>query len=248
MIPIYIGVDRKETVAFHVLAHSILERATVPVHIIPLYRPTIQREFYRPRGEYDSTDFSNSRWIIPHLQNYEGWAIWMDCDMLCRGDIKDLWDQRDDEYAVMVKKHYHVPKEDKKFLGQDQTKYMRKNWSSLVLFNCDRCRPLTRHIVNTMSPGLWFHQFKWLPDEEIGEIQGPWNLLVNYDDYNPDAQLVHFTTGGPWHGYQSDYSNEWKAELNDMLIGDNPVEYLDAETIRGNAGQVHVERNVKQGS
>lgn len=227
MIPIYVGVDRKETVAFHVLSHSILERSSGPLSIVPLYRPNIREAFYRPRGEHDSTDFSNSRWIIPHLQHYEGWAIFMDSDMLCRADISELWEQRDDRYAVMVKKHYHVPKEQKKFLGQEQTKYMRKNWSSLVLFNCAKCQPLTRHIVNTMSPGLWFHQFKWLPDDEIGSIEGPWNLLVDYDEYDPQAKLVHFTKGGPWHGYDNvDYANEWRAELSDMLIGDNPIVYL----------------------
>jgi len=154
----------------------------------------------------------------------------MDCDMLCRGDIEELWHQRykmrESGAAVLVKKHCHVPDEKTKFLDQQQTKYDRKNWSSLILFDCQRCHPLTRHIVNTMSPGLWFHQFQWLADEEIGEIEGSWNLLVDYDDYDPEAKLVHFTSGGPWHGYRDvDYADEWFREYRDLMQGDNPINY-----------------------
>jgi len=216
MIPIYIGYDKTETVAYHVLAHSILSRSSVPVQIIPLNKDNLKQHYWRPRGEYDSTDFSNSRWIIPHLQNYRGWAIFMDCDMLCLADIADLWAQRDTHYSVMVKKHNHVPVEERKFLDQVQTKYDRKNWSSLMLFNCAACTPLTKHIVNTQSPGLWFHQFSWVPDDEIGEIDGDWNLLVGYDQKVVDPQLVHYTSGGPWHGYDVDYSDLWEAERREM--------------------------------
>jgi lipopolysaccharide biosynthesis glycosyltransferase len=154
----------------------------------------------------------------------------MDCDMLCLADIKELWDQRDDRYAVMVKKHEHVPTEDTKFLGQEQTKYGRKNWSSLMLMNCSKLTMLTKHIVNTQHHGLWFHQLQFVPDDQIGEIQGDWNLLVDYDPYKPDPKLVHYTSGGPWHGYWDvDYTSEWKDQLYSLLQGDNPVEYLEHE-------------------
>lgn len=224
MIPIYIGYDRQETVAYHVLSHSILTRSSEPVSIVPLNRKNLRGQFWRPRSEVDSTDFSNARWIVPYLQK-EGWAIFADCDMLCRADIAQLWAQRDDRYAVMVKKHNHTPKEQKKFLGQDQHVYSRKNWSSLMLMNTDRLSMLTKHIVNTHQSGLWFHQFHFLPDDEIGEIEGSWNLLVDYDEYDADAKFVHYTSGGPWHGYDVDYSDEWMAELEDVLQGDNPVSY-----------------------
>ncbi len=228
MIPIYIGYDRRETVAFHVLSHSILERASEPVQIIPLNRRNLTKSFHRPRDEKDSTDFSNSRWIVPYLQNYQGWSIFMDCDMLCLADIVELWKQRDDRYAVMVRQHTHVPEEETKFLGTKQFRYGRKNWSSLILFNNAKCRPLTKHIVNTQSPGLWFHQFNWLPDEEIGEIEGDWNLLVGVDEPVPDPKLVHYTVGGPWHGFRDNsYAKAWAAEFNDMVAGDNPVAWGD---------------------
>lgn len=229
MIPIYIGWDKKEPVAYHVLADSIIRNSSEPVSISPLNRDNLGRHFHRPRGEFDSTDFSNSRFIVPHLQQYGGWAIFMDCDMLCLADIAELWNQRDDKYAVMVKKHNHVPQEDLKFLDQEQTKYDRKNWSSLMLLNCNRLRVLTKHVVNT-APGLWMHQLRFLDDAEIGEIKGDWNLLVGYDGYEPDAKLVHFTSGGPWHGYvKADYSTQWKNQLYDVIQGDNPVDFLEVD-------------------
>ncbi len=225
MIPVYIGYDRKESVAYHVLAHSILSRASVPVQIIPLNRANLAGHYWRPRGEMDSTDFSNSRWIVPHLQHYKGWAIFMDCDMLCLGDIAELWEQRDSKYAVMVKQHDYTPKETTKFLGQEQTKYTRKNWSSLMLMNTSECQTLSKHVVNTHSPGLWFHQFRWLSDDQIGGIKGPWNLLVGHDPVVADPKLVHFTTGGRWHGVEDPYSYLWLKEFYDMLDGDNPVNW-----------------------
>jgi hypothetical protein len=225
---VYMGWDRKETVAFWVAAHSIIRRSSIPVAIIPLNRENLKQDYWRQRGEYDSTDFSNSRWLVPYLSKYKGWSIFVDPDVLFMGDIADLWSQRDPRYAVLVKKHDHVPREDIKFLGQKQTKYGRKNWSSLMLFNNERCVPLTRHIVNTMSPGLWFHRFEWLPDEDIGEIRGSWNHLVGYNEFDPAAKMVHFTEGGRWHGYQDEYTDAWMAEYEDLVSGDNPVDWLNA--------------------
>ena len=230
MIPVFIGYDRVESVAYHVLSHSILSRSSLPVAITPINQKNLSGRYYRPRGEYDSNEFSNTRWLVPNLMGYSGWAIWMDCDMLMYADIAELWNQRDDNYAVMVKQHDHRPKEDIKFLGQKQTKYGRKNWSSLVMFNCHKCKPLTLKAVNT-KPGLWLHQFQWLPDEEIGAIKGDWNLLINYDEPVPNPKHVHWTAGGPWHNYKDDpYALDWEREYEDMIKGDNPIEWWSDET------------------
>ncbi|HUL56081.1 MAG TPA: glycosyltransferase, partial [Usitatibacter sp.] len=143
----------------------------------------------------------------------------MDCDMLVRADIAGLWKLRDERYAVQVVKHVHVPKEEKKFLGQVQTKYEKKNWSSVMLMNCARCRALTPEYVNTAT-GLQLHQFKWLEsDELIGSIPHRWNHLVGYDAPDPDAALVHFTIGGPWFKeYESTpFAGEWFAARDAML-------------------------------
>lgn len=230
MVPVFIGYDRVETVAYHVLSHSIISRSSLPVAITPINQRNLKGHYWRPRGEFDSNEFSNSRWLVPHLMDFDGWAIWMDADMLMLEDIAELWEQRDDRYAVMVKKHNHQPNEDIKFLGQQQTKYNRKNWSSLVMFNCAKCTPLTKYVVNT-SPGLWMHQFQWLPDDQIGEIHGNWNLLVGYDKPVRDPKLVHYTTLGPWHDREGntpiDYRGEWEREYQDMLDGDNPVRWRD---------------------
>jgi hypothetical protein len=232
MIPIFIGLDRVETVAYHVFSHSIIRRSSLPVSITPIYKPNLGGEYWRPRGEFDSNEFSNSRWIVPHLMDFKGWAIWADCDMLCLDDIAKLWDQRDSRYAVMVKKHNHAPSEDVKFLGQQQTQYDRKNWSSLVLFNCSEGRNLTKVAVNT-SPGLWMHQFRWLDDEQIGSIKGDWNLLVGYDPVVERPSLVHYTSMGPWHDPNGDtridYRHEWESEYLDMIEGDNPVRWIGAK-------------------
>jgi len=233
-VNICIGYDRVESVAYHVLSHSILSRSSLPVSITPINQKNLKGEYWRPRGEFDSNEFSNSRWLVPHLMGFKGWAIWMDCDMLCLDDIKNLWDQRDDRYAVMVKKHNHVPTEDVKFLGQQQTQYGRKNWSSLILFNCEACQPLTKHVVNS-SPGLWLHQFRWLADDQIGAIEGDWNLLVGYDDPVENPSLVHYTSLGPWHDGKGDvhidYRYEWEREYLDMIEGDNPVRWSNAKTV-----------------
>lgn len=224
MIPIYIGYDRAETVAYHVLCHSLLSRSSLPLVIVPLARETLGGAYTRPRAEKDSTDFSNSRWIIPYLQDYKGWAIFMDCDMLCLADIAELWDQRDSTFSVLVKPHDHQPTEETKFLGLNQLKYSRKNWSSLMLMNCDKCTDLTPLAVHN-TPPLDLHQFHWLENAQIGEIQGDWNSLVGYDEPQ-DPKLVHYTSGGPWHGYDDvAFADAWRAELEDMLQGDNPVSY-----------------------
>jgi lipopolysaccharide biosynthesis glycosyltransferase len=135
----------------------------------------------------------------------------MDCDMLMLEDIAKLWQLRDDRYAVMVVKHNHVPKETVKFHGEPQTRYEKKNWSSVMLFNNARCGALTPEYVNKAS-GLELHQFKWLAgDELIGALPDRWNHLVGYNPQRKDAALVHFTLGGPYfEEYRKcDYSKEW---------------------------------------
>jgi lipopolysaccharide biosynthesis glycosyltransferase len=143
----------------------------------------------------------------------------MDCDMLMLEDVARLWELRDERYAVQVVKHVHVPKEDVKFLGHTQTKYEKKNWSSVMLMNCARCKALTPEYVNTAS-GLELHQFKWLESEElIGPLPSRWNHLSEYDPPRADAALVHFTIGGPWFPeYRgSEYADQWFLERDAML-------------------------------
>ena len=149
MINIYIGYDGREAAAFNVLAHSIHSRASAPVSIAPIMLSQLHGIFRRERHPLQSTDFSFSRFLTPHLSDYTGWSLFMDCDMLMQDDVAKLWALRDERYAVMVIKHEHVPKEERKFLNEPQTKYEKKNWSSVMLFNNARCRALTPEYVNT---------------------------------------------------------------------------------------------------
>jgi hypothetical protein len=219
MIPVFIGYDDREAVAYSVLAYSIQARASQPVSIAPLMLSQLGSVLTRERHPLQSSDFSFSRFLTPHLSGYAGWTVFMDCDMLMLEDIADLWKLRDDRYAVMVVKHNHVPRETVKFLGEPQSKYEKKNWSSVMLFNNARCRALTPDYVNRAS-GLELHQFKWLANDElIGALPERWNHLVGYNPPRPDAALVHYTLGGPYfYEYRDcEYSKEWFAERDRML-------------------------------
>jgi hypothetical protein len=219
MIPVFIGYDGRETVAYNVLAHSIQARASQPVTIAPIMLSQLNGIFRRDRHPLQSTDFSFSRFLTPHLSDHTGWSLFMDCDMLMLEDVAKLWALREERYAVMVIKHAHVPQEERKFLDEPQTKYEKKNWSSVMLFNNARCRALTPEYVNTAS-GLELHQFKWLGDDGlIGALPSRWNHLVGYDAPRNDAALVHYTLGGPYFREYSDceYSKEWFAERAAML-------------------------------
>ena len=217
MINIFIGYDSKEKVAYNVLSHSIIQNSTKPVAITPIALNNLKDDFVRERNALSSTEFSFSRFMIPHLMNYQGWALFMDCDMLMFEDISKLWRMRDDSKAIQVCKHDYTPKESKKFLGQVQTKYEKKNWSSFMLMNCKKCTTLTPDYVNKAS-GLELHQFKWLEgDHLIGDLPLEWNWLVGEYEHKEDVNNVHYTEGGPWFDdYKNcDYSKDWFANYKE---------------------------------
>ena len=217
MINIFIGYDNKERVAYNVLSHSIIQNSTKPVAITPIALNNLKDDFVRERNSLSSTEFSFSRFMIPHLMNYQGWALFMDCDMLMFEDVAELWRMRDDSKAIQVCKHDYTPKESKKFLGQVQTKYEKKNWSSFMLMNCKKCTTLTPDYVNKAS-GLELHQFKWLEgDHLIGDLPLEWNWLVGEYEHKEDVNNVHYTEGGPWFDdYKNcDYSKDWFRNLEE---------------------------------
>lgn len=214
MIPIFIGYDPREKIAFDVLAHSIWRRSTKPVSITPLVLS--QLPMTRERHPLQSTDFSFSRFLVPYLCGYKGWAIFMDCDMLCLDDIAKLWELRDRSFDVMVVKHDHKPQNDTKFLGAAQTRYHRKNWSSVMLFNCGASFALDVGYVNAAS-GLDLHQFAWASDSRIGCLPDRWNVLVGTQEHD-DPGILHYTEGGPWFDEYKDcpHAGLWLRELADM--------------------------------
>lgn len=196
---IFIGYDPKETVAYHVLSHSILSRATCPVSITPLRRESLP---IKPRGALDSTEFATSRFLVPYLCDFKGTALFMDCDMLVLDNVHmpffaGLSNLVLKDWAVACVQHDYKPKSADKFLGQKQTIYPRKNWSSFMLFDCEECSILTPDYVNK-APGLELHQFKWT--EKIGSLDPRWNNLIGEECELPiaDSYNLHFTRGGPW--------------------------------------------------
>lgn len=207
------------------VAKFSIERHTTDVDIKPIDRAALEalQIYTRERNPNESTEFSMTRWLTPWLAGYDGWALFMDNDMLCKADIQELFDHADPTKAVMVVKHDYQVEEGIKLDGQRQTNYPRKNWSSVVLWNCAHPsnRQITPDLINNVS-GLYLHRFMWLKDEEIGELPKDWNFLVGpqsgiYKDFK-NAKMVHFTDGGPYfRNYQDvDFAQDWKDEYKIM--------------------------------
>lgn len=224
MLNVVIGYDPRESVAYHVLAHSIMRRASKPVTIMPLYLPQLIAAgiYKRERDPGQTTDFTFSRFLTPWLTSKcGGRSIFMDCDMLCLGDIWELERLAADQLYkdVCVVQHCYTPNPDPKFLGQPQTDYPCKNWSSLMVFNGHRTavKRLMPSYVNEAS-AMALHRFEWASPSGVGHLPLEWNHLVGEYEPNPDAKLVHFTRGGPWFPEFDgcEFSEAWHAEFEDM--------------------------------
>lgn len=224
VLNIVIGFDANEAVAYHVLAHSIMRRASKPVCITPLYLPQLQAQglYTRERDPLQTTDFTYSRFLTPWIAGPGVTSVFMDSDMLCLTDICALdFEARCQPHSdVLVVQHDYVPNPDPKFLGQHQTAYPCKNWSSLMVFNGYRSavRRLTPDYINTASAAD-LHRFHWARPGDVGSLPKEWNHLVGEYAPNPFAKLVHFTRGGPWFaGFeQCEFADEWRAELKDAM-------------------------------
>ncbi len=219
---VFIGYDPREEVAVNVLTASFQAHATIPVQIGQVRLDQLRGVYTRERDPKQSTDFSFSRFLVPWLAGYQGWALFIDADMLCLGDIAELWALRDENKAVQVVKHRHECEEGLKFQGMPQTPYGRKNWSSVMLFNCERCRALTPEYVNTAT-GLELHQFRWLADGAIGDLPPEWNVLVGVQPVPASPKVLHYTLGGPWFDDCLDMpeSGRWleaRAAMNRPLV------------------------------
>lgn len=234
MLTVYMGWDPRETEAYNVAQFSIVRRTSQPVKVNPLmlttlvYQGHITRKTERKDGRLwcpiseapMSTEFAISRFVVPFLQK-SGWALFMDPDMLVLDDIANVFALADPKYAVMVVKHNYEPTIDIKMDGQKQTAYARKNWSSFVLWNLDHPsnKKFSREMLNTW-PGIALHQFRWLDNDEIGELPIEWNWLDGVYQTRPAAELsnVHFTEGGPWfkNWGGSPYDELWLKERDIM--------------------------------
>jgi lipopolysaccharide biosynthesis glycosyltransferase len=212
-IPVFVGYDPREAVAYHTCANSIIRHASRPVAIIPLALNLF--EDYEETHTDGSNHFIYSRFLVPHLMEYSGHAIFIDGDMIVRSDIVELWEQRDVTKDVQLVKHDYRTRMTEKYLGAKNEDYPRKNWSSVILWNCNSFpnRRLTPDFVQ-QSTGSFLHRFTWLDDERIGELPREWNWLPDEYGPNPDAKLLHYTLGTPcFHEFATTpMADEWHRE------------------------------------
>ena len=208
-INIVVGFDQRESIAYHTFSQSIIEKASLPVSFIPLAINTLKD--YKETHQDKSNDFVYSRFLTPHLQYFKGWAIFADGDMICQGDIKELWDLRDESKALLVVKHDYQTKSHQKYLGNINENYPRKNWSSVILWNCahPKHRVLTPEFIANQT-GKYLHRFSWLDDADIGELPPEWNWLAIEYPENKKAKLIHYTLGTPCF---KDYKNTEMADI-----------------------------------
>jgi len=213
---VFIGYDPREEVAYQVCRESLARQSSTLLNIQPIKQSEMREKnfYWREKDALSSTEFSFTRFLVPYLAGYTGWAIFMDCDFLWRGDIAEIEQYIDPAYAACVVKHDYKPKETTKMDGQVQTQYPRKNWSSFVLWNCGHfeTRNLSLRMVNERS-GLYLHRFNFLSDEFIGELPIKFNYLEGWytKEDEPNPLGVHFTRGGPWFKDYVDveYGDEW---------------------------------------
>ena len=204
-ISVVVGFDQRESIAYHVFCQSIIEKSSRPVQFLPLAENTLNE--YKEVHIDGSNKFVYSRFLTPYLMGFSGWAIFADGDMVCQADLAELWSLRDDSKAVQVVKHDYKTKAASKYLGNKNENYPRKNWSSMILWNCshESNRLLTPHFIQS-QPGSYLHRFSWLEDELIGDISPEWNWLAIEYPENPDAKLIHYTLGTPCFKDYSDQS------------------------------------------
>lgn len=213
MINVFIGFDPREAIAYHVCANSIVRLSSQPLAITPLALNNLAD--YTERHTDGSNQFIYSRFLVPHLMQFAGWALFVDGDMLLRADIAGLWALRDPEKALLCVHHDYRTRATDKYLGARNQDYPRKNWSSVVLWNCghpaNRC--LTPEFVENAS-GAQLHRFTWLDDSLIGNLPLEWNWLPDEFGPNPDAKLLHWTLGTPcFHEYATaPMAEEWHRE------------------------------------
>lgn len=244
-INVFIGYDSREKIAYDVCKYSIEHNTFKKPKIVPLIHGELRKQGYFQRpwltqsdgvrvdlidNRPFSTEFSHTRFLVPALMKYKGWALFMDCDMVFTDDIKKLFELCDDKYAVMVVKHNHKPSNREKMDGQQQTNYYRKNWSSFILWNCGHPlnQQITPEIVNT-KPGSWLHQFQWLPDMYIGNIPENYNWIEESSPGMDTPSCIHYTNGGPWfNGYKDVlYADEWWKYYHRFVESASPDTIVD---------------------
>ena len=217
---IFIGWDSREPDAYTVAEYSLRKRASVPLEIFPLKQEELRAagHYWRALDPLASTEFTYTRFLTPFLAQFQGRAIFCDCDFLWLADIAELLDLVEPAKAVSCVQHRYEPTDKVKMDGAAQTQYPRKNWSSLMVFNCEHpsVRKLTVEAVNAATPA-YLHRMQWADDTEIGDLPVAWNWLEGWNAVPETGtpKAIHFTRGGPWfEAWKAvQYAALWEAEL-----------------------------------
>lgn len=224
---IYIGYDSKQHDASRVCEYSLRKHCSTDLDIVHLKTDELKKQgiYFRTEGSPASTEFTYSRFLVPYLQNYKGWAMFVDSDFVFTHDINSLfrrvfYDLSSDTKSVYVCQHpMYTPKSDTKFYGKPQLTFPKKNWSSLMVFNCEHphAKWLTPMSVSNQTP-QWLHRFTWTTENSLGHIPTMWNWLVGeYEGGDPIPYGIHFTNGGPFNRvYGQDYEDIWVNYYSEM--------------------------------
>ena len=220
LLNIFVGFDQKEAIAYHTFVQSIIENSSIPLSITPLAENNL--DDYSEKHTDGTNKFTYSRFLVPYLMDFKGWAIFVDGDMICLSDLKKLKQYFNPNIAVNVVKHNYKTKHKTKYFGQKNEDYPRKNWSSVIVWNCQhpKNKILTPDFISHKE-GSYLHRFSWLEDIEIGELPKTWNWLAIEYKEKKNLDLIHYTLGTPCF---KEYSNKslsefWKRSCKNLLDG-----------------------------
>ena len=212
-IPVFIGYDPREAIAYHVCANSIIRNASAPVAIIPVAL-NLFTDYKETHGD-NSNHFVYTRFLVPYLMDFRGRAIYIDGDMVVRGDIIELYESLQTAHDVAVVKHDYKTRMPVKYMGAVNEDYPRKNWSSVIVWDCQSYpnRRLTPDFVQK-QPGSFLHRFAWIDDDRIQALPPEWNWLPDELGENTEAKLLHYTLGTPCFREFADTTQaaEWHKE------------------------------------
>ena len=212
-IPVFVGYDPREAIAYHVCANSIIRNASAPVAIIPVAL-NLFTDYKETHGD-NSNHFVYTRFLVPYLMDFRGRAIFIDGDMVVRGDIIELYESLQTAHDVAVVKHDYKTRMPVKYMGAPNEDYPRKNWSSVIVWDCQSYpnRRLTPDFVQK-QPGSFLHRFSWIDDDRIQALPPEWNWLPDELGENTEAKLLHYTLGTPCFREFADTTQaaEWHKE------------------------------------
>jgi len=211
MLNLFIGYDDREAIVFHTCVESIIKNSSIPFKITPLALNNL-RSIYKENHNDGSNDFIYSRFLVPYLSNYQGKSLYLDGDMVVKGDLAELESFCLGESAIAVAKHEYKTKYPVKYFGNKNEDYPRKNWSSVIMYDCAHpaLKRLTPDFV-AESTGKCLHRFEWLDDNLIKSLPLDWNHLVLEYPSSNSAKLLHYTLGAPnfTHYRELDHSDDW---------------------------------------